>query len=100
METYAIIKNNVVDNIIVADDEGFFSVAYPDDIVVKVTDETGVANIGVEFVDNKFVPLKPWTSWVFNSQSWLWEAPTSYPNDGGIYLWDEPSLSWVTPVIE
>lgn len=100
MQTYAIIRDDLVYNIVIADDENFFAVAYPDDIVIPVTEETGVAAIGVEFIDGKFMPIKPWNSWVFDPNVWSWIAPQPYPNDGGIYLWDESSLSWVTPVIE
>ncbi len=100
MSVYAVLENGLVGNIVVADDENFFAIAYPKSTVIEITEETGVANIGVEFLDGKFVPIKPWNSWVFNSETWLWEAPEAYPTDEGIYLWDEASLSWVTPVIE
>lgn len=94
MKTYAIIKNNIVDNIVIADDENFFAVAYPDELVIPVTSETGQANIGVEFKLNKFVPIKPWNSWVFDEESWSWKAPVNYPQDNKPYIWDESSLSW------
>lgn len=94
METYAIIKNGIVENVVIADDENFFAIGYPDDLVIKVTEETGQANVGVEFVSGKFVPMKPWGSWIFDESSWTWVAPVGYPQDGGIYLWDEQSTSW------
>lgn len=36
-------------------------------------------------------------SWIFNSETCLFEAPVPYPTDGKNYRWDEPSLSWVEP---
>lgn len=42
-----------------------------------------------------FAPPKPYPSWVLNSFSYLWEAPVPYPDDGGVYEWDEATMSWV-----
>jgi len=41
-----------------------------------------------------FISPKPFSSWVLNEQTCLWEAPTPMPTDGEMYRWDEPSLSW------
>lgn len=94
METYAIIENDIVKNIVIADDENFFAIAYPSSIVIKITELTGQANIGVEFISGKFMPVKPWDSWVFNQESWAWAAPNSYPSDGLDYIWDEAKTKW------
>jgi hypothetical protein len=42
-----------------------------------------------------FIPPKPFSSWVMNSFSYLWEAPVPYPTDGKVYVWDESTTSWV-----
>jgi len=42
-----------------------------------------------------FIPPKPYTSWVLNEDSCLWEAPAPYPDDGNVYRWDENTTSWV-----
>jgi hypothetical protein len=34
-------------------------------------------------------------SWIFNEETWMWEAPKPYPDDGGMYTWDESKLDWV-----
>lgn len=36
-----------------------------------------------------------WASWSFNEETCKFEAPVPYPNDGGLYLWDEDTTSWV-----
>lgn len=41
-----------------------------------------------------FISPKPFESWVFNSESAIWEAPVPYPADKRDYIWDELSLSW------
>jgi hypothetical protein len=53
------------------------------------------AGIGYTWDGVGFIPPKPYPSWVMNSFSYLWEAPVPYPTDGKIYVWDEPTTSWV-----
>jgi hypothetical protein len=49
-----------------------------------------------------FIPPKPYTSWVLNEETCLYEAPVSMPDDGKMYQWDEESTTWVeiTPPTE
>lgn len=42
-----------------------------------------------------FYPPSPFPSWVLNTTSWGWEAPTPYPTDDKRYTWDEATTSWV-----
>lgn len=42
-----------------------------------------------------FIPPQPFDSWTLNETTCLWEPPTAYPDDGGNYVWDEASTSWV-----
>lgn len=42
-----------------------------------------------------FYAPQPFPSWVLNTTTWLWNAPSPYPNDGKLYTWDENTLSWV-----
>lgn len=42
-----------------------------------------------------FIPPQPFPSWVSNDFSCLWEAPVPYPDDGGFYVWNEATQSWV-----
>jgi hypothetical protein len=44
--------------------------------------------------NNAFYAPQPYPSWTLNNTSWLWEAPTPYPNDGEHYTWNEETLSW------
>ena len=38
-------------------------------------------------------PDKPYSSWTYNGEYWI--APIPYPNEGGMYMWDEETLTWV-----
>lgn len=42
-----------------------------------------------------FIPPKPFPSWTLNEVTCNWDAPTSMPNDGKLYLWNEEQLAWV-----
>lgn len=95
MSVYAIIENDVVTNVVVGEDEAFLKIVFPNSILVKESEETGKVSVGFGFKNDKFIPIKPWNSWVFNDKTWAWIAPKSYPDDGEIYIWDEPSTSWV-----
>jgi hypothetical protein len=42
-----------------------------------------------------FVPPKPYSSWVLNENTCLWEAPIPQPTDDKAYAWDENLINWV-----
>jgi hypothetical protein len=39
-----------------------------------------------------------WVSWIFNEDTCSFSAPVPYPEDGKLYRWDEPTVSWVEVV--
>lgn len=41
-----------------------------------------------------FVIPKPFESWTLNTDTFIWEPPVPYPEDGGIYNWNEDTQSW------
>jgi len=42
-----------------------------------------------------FIPPKPYSKWVLNETTCLWDAPTQMPNDGKMYRWDDALGNWV-----
>lgn len=56
------------------------------------------AGIGYTFdrYRDAFIPPQPYPSWTLDYVSCDWVAPVPYPSEGGPYLWDEPTLSWVS----
>ena len=46
-------------------------------------------------INDGFLPPKPYPSWIVDPTKKNWVEPIPYPNDGGVYQWDEPSVSWV-----
>ena len=43
---------------------------------------------------NAFIAPKPFNSWVLDEETCQWEAPVAYPEDDGIYTWNEEDLEW------
>lgn len=58
------------------------------------------AGIGFTYDEERdaFIAPKPFDSWTLNEDTCRWEPPTPYPSDGLVYLWDEPTLSWLEMV--
>jgi len=55
------------------------------------------AGIGFTYDEalDAFIPPKPFESWTLNEETCRWQAPLPYPQDGGVYTWNEATLSWV-----
>ena len=54
------------------------------------------AGIGYVYDEDRdaFIPPKPFESWILNEDTCQWESPTTYPNDGQMYTWNEETFSW------
>ena len=55
------------------------------------------AGIGFTYDEQRdaFIPPKPFSSWILNEDTCLWEPPVPYPTDGEQYTWNEEELEWV-----
>lgn len=42
-----------------------------------------------------FIPPQPYKSWVLNEETYTWEPPMPYPDDGKAYEWDEDNVTWI-----
>ena len=109
MSHFAKVENGIVTQVIVAEqeviDSGLFGAGW-----VQTSYNThggqhpegrplrgNYAGIGYTYdqINDVFYAPQPYASWTLSQSTWLWEAPTPYPNDGKIYNWDESTLSWV-----
>jgi hypothetical protein len=109
MSHFAKIENGIVTQVIVAEqdviDSGLFGTGWiqtsyntcggqhPENRPLR----KNYAGIGYTYdsARDAFIPPQPYTSWVLNEGTCLWDAPTQKPNDGKKYIWDEGSLSWI-----
>jgi hypothetical protein len=44
---------------------------------------------------DSFYSEKPFDSWILNTDTYIWEAPVSMPDDDNGYRWDEDNEQWV-----
>ena len=120
MAHYAKVLNGIVEKVIVAEPEYFETfiddspgawiqtsyntrggIYYLPNSEIPAEDQSkalrkNYAGIGYSYNEtlDAFIPPKPYPSWVLNEFSCLWEAPVPYPNDGGVYEWDELNKNW------
>jgi len=111
MGHYAKVENNIVTNVIVADEEFFdtFIDTSPGNwIQTSYNTKGGVhlnggtplrknfAGIGYTYDSEKdaFIPPQPYASWTLNDDTCLWESPVAMPDDGEIYKWNEETTTW------
>jgi hypothetical protein len=59
---------------------------------IGYTLDTTVVENGVIGV---FYEPKPYPSWILDTQTYYWIAPTPMPTTGGPWSWDETTQSWV-----
>lgn len=44
---------------------------------------------------DEFYVRRPYASWIWNPETFVWSSPVPYPNDGKKYEWDENATLWV-----
>ena len=91
-----VVNNRVVNTIVATqehinnlDDRDF----YIKDDITQFKNSPG-KNYTYSAIRNAFIPPKPYTSWILNETTCLWEAPVANPNDGEKYEWNESTTSW------
>jgi hypothetical protein len=96
-KNYAIIKDNVVINVIVFDDptEELIALFKTENNANKILEVDNTVSIGSTYDGVRFVPKKPFPSWELNEENYQWYAPVAYPTDNKPYTWDESTLSWI-----
>jgi hypothetical protein len=102
MSHFAKLNNNVVTEVIVAEQDFINSGAVGDSFLWVQTSYSGsfrknYAAVGYTYDKAKdaFITLKPYPSWVLVEDTCQWEAPTTVPDDGKAYAWDEDTTAWV-----
>ena len=105
MAHFAKIKNGIVTQVIVAEEE-FIEQLPGYWIQTSYNTRGGVHSLGgtpfkknyagvgytYDTLRDAFISPKPYPSWILNEETCLWEAPTTKPE--GNYYWDESTLSW------
>jgi hypothetical protein len=114
MSHFAKVENGLVTEVIVAKQEIIDSGLFGDpNLWVQTSYNTygnehpenrplraNYAGIGYTYdrTNDVFYGPQPYSSWILNRNTWLWEAPTPKPistDNRTFYSWDEDSISWV-----
>lgn len=114
-------ENNIVKQIIVITNEDCGNLEFPESEIIG---QNFISSIGLDGVwkqtsynstfrkryaglddtydENRdaFLPPKPFSSWVLNEDTYLWEAPIERPSDGKLYMWNEDEQSWDEVITE
>jgi len=101
-------SNNIVENVIVAEQDFINSGAVGDSFLWVQTSynnnfRKNYAGVGFTYDSDldAFILPQPYPSWVLNEDTCQWESPVAYPDDDKMYDWDEETQSWdeVTPEV-
>jgi hypothetical protein len=117
MAHFALIKNNIVEQVVIIDNASLINTEGNEQEALGVafchslfgagdtwmqTSYNGkirknFAGIGYTYdlARDAFIAPQPYTSWLLNETTCQWEAPTPCPDDGNVYRWDESTTSWV-----
>lgn len=91
MPIYATHDGHTVVNVIVAESQQI-----AEDVSGLTAIETnGAPWLGWTQHGTDWRPPTPYSSWVWNAEALVWEAPLPYPEGGNGYTWDEESGSWI-----
>ena len=91
MAHFAEIKNGVVVNMIVAEQD-WIDTQVGVEYLLSTPDNP--AYIDGFYINGHFTLPQPYSSWVLDS-NYDWQAPIERPADGKDYLWDEANQVWV-----
>jgi hypothetical protein len=101
MSHFAKLENNAVTQIIVAEQAFINSGQVGDSFLWVQTSYNGnfrknYAGIGYTYdrVRDAFIPPQPYTSWILNEDTCLWNAPVAMPDDDNKYTWNEETQNW------
>ena len=92
MSNYAVLENNVVVNIIIAEDNWIATQSNSN--IYKKYNETDNCEIGGDFHNGHFYFIQPHASWTRLVGEWV--PPIPMPEEGK-FDWHEETQSWVVP---
>ena len=106
MSHFAKIENNIVTQVIVAEQDFINSGAVGDSFLWVQTSYSGsfrknYAGLGYTYdsVRDAFISPQPYPSWTLVEDTCQWEAPTPNPTVNTLvesFKWDEDTTSWIT----
>jgi hypothetical protein len=101
MSHFAKVENNVVTQVIVAEQDFINSGMVGDSFLWVQTSynnnfRKNYAGVGCTYdrIRDAFIPPKTYPSWILNEDTCLWDAPVDMPDDDNKYTWNEEISNW------
>lgn len=111
MSHFAKVRNNIVEEIIVAEQEFIDSLPVENAVNwIQTSYNTfagqhllggtplrkNYAGIGYTYDSERdaFIPPQPYSQWILDQDTCEWQAPIPYPADGKQYAWNEINGAW------
>ncbi len=110
MSHFAKVENGIVTQVIVAEEDFIATGALGDPAGWIQTSYNTLGNqhpegrplrgnyagIGYTYdsVNDVFIAPQPFSNWVLNTTSWLWEPPVAMPVDEYFYIWNQETTAW------
>ena len=92
MTTYAVIKNDLVVNKIIAESKEIAEAVTG--LSCVETENPELVEIDSSYLNGQFVGKSPYPSWTYDSQLEEWVAPVLKPVNENFYIWSEEDLNW------
>ena len=93
MANYAKVVDNIVTKVIVAE-ASFFDTFVDDSPGIWIESSSAAVGYTYDAARSTFVPAKLYASWTLDESTNEWTAPTAYPDDGKVYVWNEDTTNW------
>jgi hypothetical protein len=96
-----IVDNKVVDILQTDERLGAIFLSQPEIINITDVEERSFPSVDWKYETSleKFIPPKPFASWIFDNEQMQWSAPSPFPpgdpDSGTYYIWDEDTTSWI-----
>jgi hypothetical protein len=109
MAHFAEVKNGIVTQVIVAEQDFIDTLPDPNEWVQTSYNtlagkhtlggtplRKNYAGIGFTYDAERdaFIPPKPYDSWILDEETCQWESPIPYPQDDNDYEWNESEQEW------
>ena len=92
MANFAVINNNIVENLIVAENLQIAQEITQKTCVEYTNEEVHIGFFYDEKTQKIILEKKPYESWILNNGTWI--SPVDKPLDGKNYVWNEDLKNW------
>lgn len=98
MAQYSVIENDIVINVIEADEDYIKKIVRRNPLSKckkHEGDNKGMKGGLLDDKTQKFIPIKPYDDWVLDKRTLEWKSPKDSPKDNKEYQWDAETKDWL-----